>query len=313
MTYSPIVIFTYNRLDCLKKTVKSLQKNYLASKSRLYIFSDGPKDDEMAKFVQEVRLYLTSITGFLDIQIIHRKNNYGLASNIIDGVTYVVNKHGKVIVLEDDLVTGKYFLQFMNDGLNVYKNEPKVIQIHGYGYLNDKSVPETYFIKTADNLGWATWKRGWDLFEKDGESLLNKINNKQLGSQFDRDGSYPFTKMLESQSSGKISSWAIRWYASAFLNNKYTLYPKHSLVLHVGDDERATNYKRQQTKNDPLTVDLYQGEIKVVKCDIDEIKEIGILYNIFLKKYIPSFYNRLVNKLLYFSVILLKKEKHLND
>jgi len=234
MNLAPIVLFTYNRPWHTKQTVEALQKNIYAEQSHLFIFSDGPKTEKDEPKVKEVREYLKTIKCFKNIEIIERDKNWGLANNIIDGVTKVVNQYGRVIVLEDDLVTSPYFLKFMNDGLNMYEEEEKVISVHGYVYPI-KGLPEIFFLRGADCLGWATWKRGWDLFEKDGKKLLDELEKRKLTKPFDFNGAYPYTKMLKDQVEGKVDSWAIRWYASAFIQEKLTLYPGISLVKHIGD------------------------------------------------------------------------------
>jgi hypothetical protein len=216
------------------QTVSALLKNFLASESEIFIFSDGPKDENDEAKVAEVRKYIKTIKGFKRIEIIERDKNWGLANNIIDGITKVVNQYGKVVVLEDDLVTSPYFLKFMNDGLNIYEEEEKVISVHGYVYPI-KGLPEIFFLRGADCWGWATWKRGWDLFEKDGKKLLDELEKRKLTKLFDFNGAYPYTKMLKDQVEGKVDSWAIRWYASAFIHEKLTLYPGISLVKHIGD------------------------------------------------------------------------------
>jgi hypothetical protein len=234
MNLAPIVLFTYNRPWHTKQTVEALQKNIYAEQSHLFIFSDGPKTEKDEPKVKEVREYLKTIKGFKNIEIIERDKNWGLANNIIDGITKVVNQYGRVIVLEDDLVTSPYFLKFMNDGLNIYEEEEKVISVHGYVYPI-KGLPEIFFLRGADCWGWATWKRGWDLFEKDGKKLLDELEKRKLTKLFDFNGAYPYTKMLKNQVEGKVDSWAIRWYASAFIQEKLTLYPGISLVKHIGD------------------------------------------------------------------------------
>jgi hypothetical protein len=234
MNLAPIVLFTYNRLWHTKQTVEALQKNIYAEQSHLFIFSDGPKTEKDEPKVKEVREYLRTIKCFKNIEIIERDKNWGLANNIIDGITKVVNQYGRVIVLEDDLVTSPYFLKFMNDGLNMYEEEEKVISVHGYVYPI-KGLPEIFFLRGADCWGWATWKRGWDLFEKDGKKLLDELEKRKLTKLFDFNGAYPYTKMLKDQVEGKVDSWAIRWYASAFIHEKLTLYPGISLVKHIGD------------------------------------------------------------------------------
>jgi hypothetical protein len=234
MELAPIVLFTYNRTWHLMQTVSALLKNSLASESEIFIFSDGPKDENDVPKVAEVRKYIKTIKGFKRIEIIERDKNWGLANNIIDGITKVVNQYGKVVVLEDDLITSPYFLKFMNDGLNIYEEEEKVISVHGYVYPI-KGLPEIFFLRGADCWGWATWKRGWDLFEKDGKKLLDELEKRKLTKLFDFNGAYPYTKMLKDQVEGKVDSWAIRWYASAFIQEKLTLYPGISLVKHIGD------------------------------------------------------------------------------
>jgi hypothetical protein len=216
------------------QTISALQKNELSNKSNLFIFSDGWKTEEDKQKVVNVREYLKTIKGFKKLEIIERDKNWGLTSNIINGVTRIVNEYGKVIVLEDDLVISPYFLKFINDGLNIYEEEEKVISVHGYVYPI-KGLPEIFFLRGADCLGWATWKRGWDLFEKDGKKLLDELEKRKLTKLFDFNGAYPYTKMLKDQVEGKVDSWAIRWYASAFIHEKLTLYPGISLVKHIGD------------------------------------------------------------------------------
>lgn len=239
--YAPIVFFVYNRPWHTQQAIEALQKNELAKESDLFIFSDAPKTLEAAPAVQEVRDYIRRIKGFKTVSIVERKKNLGLANSIIDGVTKVCNEFGRVIVLEDDLVTSPYFLRFMNEALDLYEHEGKIISIHGYIYPVSKKLPETFFLRGADCWGWATWRKGWDLFEPDGGKLLDKLKITHSEEQFDFDGTYGYLKMLKAQVRGRNSSWAIRWYASAFLNNKLTLYPGKSLVLNIGNDDSGTH------------------------------------------------------------------------
>jgi hypothetical protein len=234
--YAPVALFVYNRPGHTRQTIEALRKNTCAEETDLYIFSDAPKNSNHESAVKEVRAYLKTIKGFRTIQIVERSENMGLSASIISGVTEIVNKYGKIIVLEDDLVTSPFFLKYMNDGLNIYEKDDQVISIHGYIYPIKDSLPETFFILGADCWGWATWKRGWDIFEKDGKKLMDELKSRNLSSLFDFNDSYPYTKMLEDQIAGKVESWAIRWYASAFLKNKLTLYPGSSLVENIGFD-----------------------------------------------------------------------------
>ena len=241
MNLAPIALFTYNRPWHTIQAVAALRKNKMAEKSDLIVYSDGPQNDTARNSVAEVRKYIRTIDGFKSIRIVERKNNAGLANAIIAGVTETVGEFGRVIVMEDDLVSSPYFLRFMNDGLDYYDSEDRVVSIHAYTYPVAEMLPETFFLKGADCWGWATWKRGWDVFEPDGAKLLLQIKAKKLTKCFDMGGVHPYTKMLKDQASGKNNSWAVRWYASAFLSNKLTLYPGRCLVRNIGTDNSGTH------------------------------------------------------------------------
>jgi putative methyltransferase (TIGR04325 family) len=277
---SPIVLFTYNRPNHTRQTVEALQKNHLAQDSQLFIYSDEPKSQAAKEQVTEVREYLKTIKGFKEITIIEREENWGLANSIIDGVTQIVNEYGRVIVLEDDLVTSPYFLQFMNEALAFYQDEEQVISIHGYVYPIKNKLPETFFIRGADCWGWATWQRGWQLFESDGSKLLKELKQQHLEKEFDFNNTYDYTKMLEQQIMGKNNSWAVRWYASAFLKNKLTLYPSRSLIHNIGNDFSGTHCGA----TDSFATDITQKPILIKKIVVEENNNARIEFEkIFLK------------------------------
>ena len=266
--YAPIVLFTYNRPIHTEKTVNALKMNDEVSESDLIIFSDGAKSEDDERNVNLVRSYVKTIIGFRSVSIIERNTNFGLGNNIIDGVTTVVNKYGSVIVLEDDLITSPYFLKYMNDGLSRYALNKEVISISSYIYPIKKKLTETFFIKGADCLGWGTWKDKWVLFEPDGKKLLDLILSKDLAVEFDFNNAYPYTQMLKDQIAGKNTSWAVRWYASAFLQNRLTLYPGKSVVYHNGNDGSGTNFGVSTF----LDVKLSDKPIEVNNIKIDENK-----------------------------------------
>lgn len=261
---SPIILFVYNRPWHTRQVVEALQKNELASESELFIFSDGYKDEKAVDMVKEVREYLKTIDGFKKVTIIEREKNWGLANNIIDGVTKIVNEYGKVIVLEDDLITSHCFLKFMNEGLEMYEDEGKVASIHGYIYPID-NLSDTFFIRGADCWGWSTWKRAWRVFEPDGKKLLKELRDKKLENEADFNGAYGYTKMLHDQINGKNDSWAVRWYLSAFLADMLTLYPGKALVRNIGIDNSGTHCGASAVFNINLA-----NNYNLVKIDVAE-------------------------------------------
>ena len=241
MNLSPIAFFAYNRPIHTKKTLKYLKENKLAKKSLIYIFLDAPKDKKSKNKVIEVRKVINNANGFKKKIIILRKKNFGLANNFIKGIGYVVKKHGKIIVLEDDNLTSPFFLNYMNEALNLYAKNSKVASISGYSYPIDSKKKNYYFLRLADSWGWATWKRSWNLYEKNGNKLMKEIEKKNQSKEFNFENSYDFMRILRNYCLKLKNYWSIRWYASMYLKNKLTLFPPKSFIENIGMDNSGVH------------------------------------------------------------------------
>jgi len=280
--FAPIVLFVYNRPKHTLETLEALCKNELADQSILYIFSDGFNENTNEKTISainEVRSVIREKQWCKEVIIKEAKRNKGLANSVIDGVSEVIGKHGKVIVLEDDLIPARYFLDFMNQALNRYEENPEIFQISGFSFPAQGINPEhsCYFLPLTSTWGWATWKRVWDIidFECKDYTILKK--DKKLAYRFNLNGAYNYKKMfLQQMESQKVSSWGIRFYWNAFKQNALVLFPDKSLIINNGWDnsgrhkdsynifptsEWEDNYK---ILNFPDSANLNKGHIKLI-------------------------------------------------
>lgn len=237
---APVILFTYNRPEHTKRTIEALAANELAAETELYVFSDAAKKEADAGKVQEIREYAATAAGFKQIHLTARTENYGLARNVIEGVTEIVNRYGKVIVMEDDLVTNPYFLRFMNDGLDRYEREKQVTGVTGYSFLDDGTdyEKESYLCGlTGTSWSWATWADRWADFDKDAKGWEKLKEDGAYRKRFNYDNTYNFYQILKmQQQDAKTNSWAIRWYYTTFLQNGLILAPTRSLVGNDGWD-----------------------------------------------------------------------------
>lgn len=276
---APILLFVYNRPEHTRQAAESLRQNALAADSVLYIYSDAARSEKDKPDVDKVRAYIHSMKGFAKIKIIERDKNFGLANNIIEGVSTLVNQYGRVIVLEDDLVVSPYFLQFMNEALETYKDEEKVGHIHACEFFMNDSLPDTFLIKFVGSWGWGTWDRAWRYFNQDGVALLKELKERNLTRAFDFNNAYGFTRMLRRQIKGLNNSWAIRWNASLFLRDCYSLNVGKTLVQNTGFDGSGTHCG----KGDLIKSNLYKQKLFVEK--IEPVTE-----NIYVRKVIEEYY-----------------------
>lgn len=243
---APICLFTYNRLSETIQTVEALQRNCLAPESKLFIFSDGAKDEKSSHKVEAVRQFLITIQGFKSVEIFESTMNKGLANSIISGVTQIIEQYGKIIVLEDDLITSPNFLDFMNQALDYYLGHPQIHSVSGY-CLNLPSLinyPKDYYLGfRASSWGWGTWQDKWENIDWEVKEYKNFKKNPLKQIQFMRGGS-DMSQMLKSQMKGRIDSWAIRWCFDQFNKDMLTVFPSKSKIISIGFGENATHTKK---------------------------------------------------------------------
>lgn len=265
MKYAPLVLFAYKRPDHIRRCVESLLRNPEAAECRVTVYSDAPAAEADIPLVSEVRKYLHTISGFACVDIVEQEHHRGLAGSVICGIDRALAESDRVVVLEDDLEVSPYFLRYMFEALELYQDDPQVMEIHGFTPVDGTVCGATMFLRGADCWGWGTWRRAWHNFEPDSLKLLARFNRRSR-REFDLDGAFPYYRMLEDQAAGRIDSWAVRWHASAFLTGGLTLYPARSLVRNTGFDGTGTH----RGSNWEGRADLAAEPVEVVRIPIAE-------------------------------------------
>jgi hypothetical protein len=299
---SPIILFVYNRLLHTQETVQALTQNYLSDKSELYVFSDGPKDNKIShEQVRQVRAYIKHIKGFKSVNLIQSETNQGLANSVISGVTSVLNDYGKVIVLEDDLVTAPYFLKYMNEALQFYQDERKVFSICGYNHPPSlmqfpKNYPyDVYFNYRFFSWGWGTWKDRWNKADWEVKDFQDFIMNKEAQDKFNMGGE-DLTPMLKAQMEGKLDSWAIRWCFSHYYNDAFSVCPVSSYINNIGMDSSGVHC----SKTDKFVNDLMNSKkdckfILPVQVDEDVMHLFSRVHKMTFKSKIKRIVNSIIS------------------
>jgi hypothetical protein len=241
---SPVCLFVFNRLHETQLTVEALRQNYLASETELVIFSDGSKNELTQAKVEAVRQYLPTITGFKSVEIIESPENKGLANSIISGVTQLLDRFGKVIVLEDDLITTPNFLNYMNQALEYYQNDQNIQSISGYSLVISDQSNEVYFQVRPGSWGWATWENRWsnEIFDKEKIRQVLSSDKKAL-MLFKLKCGADIGRMLLGSINNRNDSWYVRWAFDHFRKNHYSVFPVRSYVINIGHQADATHCK----------------------------------------------------------------------
>jgi hypothetical protein len=301
-TCAPVLLFVYCRLDHVKKTVEALQRNSLAESTDLIVYADAPAKVKDELSVNGVRDYVKSISGFKSVELIFQQTNKGLAKSIVEGVTEQVNKYGKVIVLEDDLITSPYFLEYMNDALNRYEGNSKVMQVSGYNFPISGAIPETFFLQLSSSWGWATWKESWSKLSMDTSQHIADVDKRNAVHRFNIEDGIGFYNHLLDNQSGVMNTWAVKWYASIFLQDGLCLYPSKTLVKNIGHDGSGEN----SLQNDAFAQQIvFYKRILVDKIALVEDAKVRKKISVFLQRIhgVPSplreFKNKIRDKIRY--------------
>lgn len=287
MALTPIILFIYNRPDHTKQTLEALSNNTLASQSDLFIFADGPKNTaskEQLESIKQTRKVAASEKWCKTVTLIEFETNKGLARSIIEGVTEIINKYGKAIILEDDIVTGKYFLEYMNEALEKYQGNKEVWHVTGWrDPIKHTKKNKAYFYPTMDCWSWATWTDRWQYFKKD-PLYYKSIFSPQMIESFNVDNTDKgMFSQIEDNITGKINTWAIFWYATIFVNNGLCLGPTKSLCKNIGFDNSGVHCGTNSAEEIIETIDnkiqVFPKKIELDKKEFSKNKKFNIKKN----------------------------------
>lgn len=255
ISYAPIITFPYNRPFHLKKAIYYLDKNKFASESELYLFCDGPRSKEDENNVMAVRTLCRKITGFKTINIIEREENLGCYKNIRFGIDEILSSYDSAIIMDDDVITSPYFLNFMNQALIRYKNEPCVFSISGWCPPSHLiKIPSQYsydafFMYRNGSWGWGIWADRWNKIDYDLKNINSFLEDTSLCREFSRGGE-DLLNMLKEQIHGKINTWDIQLCYSQFKHGCVSLYPTVSYTTNIGTDGTGFHFSKKTKKWD---------------------------------------------------------------
>jgi hypothetical protein len=254
LALAPIVLFVYNRPLHTQKTIQSLQRNSLASESELFIYADAPKTAADAGAVDKVHEIIDAVEGFKRVTVHKKSSNTGLAKSIIAGVTEIIDEYGRAIVMEDDLVSSRWFLKFMNDALDRYENEASIFSVCGFTIpirIPGSYQYDSYLSYRAHSWGWGTWKDRWQKADWNVSGYARLKESESDIARFNRGGTDMFN-MLTMQIEGRIDSWAIRWAFTHYENDAMAVYPKTAKINNIGMDGSGIHCKTDERFVIPL-------------------------------------------------------------
>lgn len=239
MEYAPVVVFVYDRIEHFSKCIEAIKANKEAKETILYVVSDAAGCLEHEETVNRVREYSRGITGFKEVRFIFREENFGAFLSLQKGKDYVVKKHGRLIYMEDDIIVSDRFLEYMNMGLEVYKERKDIFSICGCcrDFIRTAYDKDVLLLPMMKPWGMATWKDRWEAAE---EYIFNPVsredmNNRDLVGKI-RKHNKSFLSYLREDMDGRVKLFDARINLYLLKNNMYSVFPRHTLARTIGDD-----------------------------------------------------------------------------
>jgi hypothetical protein len=238
---APVLVIGFNRPNSLEKVFNSLASS---KPSRVLVAIDGPRkniESDLPK-VLKAQNTVSNINWNCRIETRFRTQNLGIRKGIPDAVSWAIEKYGRVIVIEDDLIPGPSFIDFMQNSLNRFEKNLRIGHISGYNLVPKKFItnPENLYRKSKfpESFGWGTWDRAWKFYTDEIE--IESID-RQSFTKFEK---YSWTKYFQMASADQISTWAFRWVAALWKNDLLCISPNRNISTYVGQIN-GTHTKRR--------------------------------------------------------------------
>lgn len=180
MEYAPVIIPTLNRATHLKRCVISLSNNTGAEFTEVYISVDYPPSEKYQEGYNEVKKVLQTIdvSKFKKFEVIYQKENLGARKNTDFLQKLVEQKCGRYIYTEDDNEFAPNFLEYVNQGLELYEGNDSVLGVCGAKDTNWKTTnQEVAFAKLFPAYGCGVWSKKESWLSEEGEAFLLNPKN----------------------------------------------------------------------------------------------------------------------------------------
>jgi len=304
---APVVIFAYNRPECLRANLDSLRCCDLIESTSLYIFCDGVKETRSndRELVGQVRKIARGVLFSRTLEVIERESNLGLHNSVTMGVKEILERHERAIFLEDDLVFARNFLLFMNAALNKYSAVPEVLSVTGYCpklMVPNDYTRDAFFFRRSSSWGWGTWRHAWAKFDPYKGEIAESYNDPMFINLL-KQGGEDLPEMLRAQVQGRISSWGVEWAYVHRKLNVFCVYPVQSLLYNTGFGESATHTRKKSRYAPELCNEKFSRKNTFNFPVISEIDERICLS--FLKLFKPTIFGRV--RRAYYSAIAVVK------
>lgn len=235
---TPVVMISYNRPDLVRMTMKNVALADGASERDIFMYIDGPRNEKDKVKQNEIASIVGSYADRLPrISIIRRDHNFGCRNNIVDAITSVINRFGRAIIVEDDILVSRTFFRYMDMALDTYSDDSSIWAIDAYQHPNlkiPKNYPfDVYLSRFFMCWGWGTWANRWNAVDFEMRDWVTLKYDDKVVEKLNHAGNN-LIPMVESQLAGRLKTWDVQCMYYVAKNNLFCVEPKYQLSKNIG-------------------------------------------------------------------------------
>ncbi len=242
-----VAICIYNRPELTRRVLETIRN---VRPARLLVIGDGPNPDRVddAARVAACRQLLETVDWDCDVETCYARQNMGCRLRMGTGLTWAFSRAQRLIILEDDCLPNVDFFPFMNQMLDRYADDPRVMMVSGNNFLpaamrSSLAEQASYrFSRWTHIWGWASWRRAWEKFD---DRIRCWPSVRETGflkewtdSAVERDH---WKGVFDRLHQGQIDTWDFSWMYACWINHGLTIQPCVNLVSNIGFGSDATH------------------------------------------------------------------------
>lgn len=232
----PILFLVFNRPTETKQVFKQIEK---IRPKKLYVALDGPRLNNHEDKIKQKEIIEFIEASSLNARItwLKREKNLGCKMGVSTAIDWFFSQEEMGIILEDDCVPNKSFFGFMQNMLEKYKDDERIMMVTGTNYqLKSEHVTSDYFFSQHYVIwGWATWRRAWKLYDvkmKAWKNLKKTDALKHLTRDFFSKKHFESTFNLIEDN--VIDTWDIQWVFTCLFNSGLCIVPRVNMISNIG-------------------------------------------------------------------------------
>lgn len=236
----PVLLITFNRPELTQKVFSQIRK---AKPNKLFISSDGPRNELDEKKISKIRKITQQVDWDCQIFTLFQEKNLGCKKGVSAAINWFFSEVDAGIILEDDCLPNESFFEYCQKLLKKYAENEKIMMISGTNPLNTWDTENSYFFSLYGNIwGWATWKRAWKHYDMNMKDWSKPNTKKSVKANLGSSIQFFFRKKLyDAAVKNSVDTWDYAWSFARVKKNGLTIMPRYNLIKNLGFGVDATH------------------------------------------------------------------------